>query len=80
MVRRMVSMTTHESMLLSPQRGDLVPLPEPVTPGMSVQNSWVLEVMLAGPEAKSARIFRRPQGKKGFLIEDFYIRQDHLTF
>lgn len=75
MVRRMVSMTTHESMLLSPQRGDLVPLPEPVTPGMSVQNSWVLEVMLAGPEAKSARIFRRPQGKK-----DFYIRQDHLIF
>lgn len=57
-------MTTDEPMLLSPQRGDLVPLPEPVTPGMSVQNSWVLEVMLAGPEVKSARIFQRPQGKK----------------
>lgn len=73
-------MTTDEPMLLSPQRGDLVPLPEPVTPGMSVQNSWVLEVMLAGPEVKSARIFQRPQGKKGFLIQDFYIRQGHLTF
>lgn len=52
MVRGMLSMTTHEPMLLSPWRGGLVALPEPVTPGMSVQNSWVLEVMLSRPRGK----------------------------
>lgn len=38
-VRRVLSMTINEPVLLSPWRGDLVPLPEPVTLGMSVQNS-----------------------------------------
>lgn len=42
----------NEPMMLSPWRGDLVPLPEPVTPGMSVQNSGVLEVMLSRPTGK----------------------------
>lgn len=49
-------MATHEPVLLSPWRGGLVALPEPVTPGMSVQNSWVLEAMLSRP--------RDPQGKE----------------
>lgn len=46
-LRRMVSVTTNESTLLSPWRGGLVALPEPVTPGTPVQDSWVLEVMLS---------------------------------
>lgn len=45
-------MTINEPMMLSPWRGDLVPLLEPVTPGISVQNSWVLEVMLSRPTGK----------------------------
>lgn len=45
-------MATREPVLLSPWRGGLVALPEPVTPGMSVQNSWVLEAMLSRPRGK----------------------------
>lgn len=60
-------MTTHEPILLSPWRGGLVPLPEPVTPGMSVQNSWVHVEQVQRQSLLASS--RDPKGKKASSLK-----------